>query len=111
MDCPNTSWTQPEVRVLLVGRATPDDLASEFSGVRYKRCLPQDGAFVVGIVSPDITALLSRDKNAAPAGKSFQNRRRAEVVIRTQLLRTIFGMVIRSACSQPNIILRILDGP
>src|SRR5690349_10874890 len=78
-DSRNTTGTQPKISIVAVSRAAPDDLAAELFRVRHKRRFPQQGALVIGIMGPDVSALLAGDKNIASAGKSHQNRGRTEV--------------------------------
>src|SRR5262249_23112297 len=96
---------------LLVDRAAPDNFSAELGGVRDQRRTPQNLAFIIRIVPPDVAALLSRDQNAAPARKRREDRRRTVVVIRAQVLGAGLIVIFRRAAPQPGVILSILSRP
>src|SRR5580698_1425433 len=82
----DATLTQAEVSSLFVGRSAPNNLSTEFLGVVHQRRAPHLGAALVGIESPHVSALLARDQQSVPVGKVAQNGRRAEVLIRSEIL-------------------------
>ena len=61
--------SQPEIGVLLIGGPAPHDLPAKLGGVAHQRRLPHHRALAVGIVRPDVAALLPRDQHARPSGR------------------------------------------
>jgi len=64
---------------------------------------PHDSSLLIGIVPPNHSAFLSRHQNSFSARKIPQNRRRAKIIVGTNILRAILRGIFQAATRKPRI--------
>src|SRR5690348_14403204 len=113
----HSSRRESVIKIAVIGGATPNDTshASEECVRAWRRRrsdigLPHQRTFLIRVERDNVAIFSGRDEKPLTTRQRFQNRRVADVEVRTLYGRAIFGFVRTVAAAQKSVVsLRLVD--